>query len=177
MAGENMDYTIVGKIINSHGIKGEVKVYPLTHDIDRFSYLKYAYLGEEKVKVEIHSVKYHKGIVIIRFKEYDDINQILKFKDMDIYVDEDNKIILPKDHYFIYDLINCQVFDVKGNNIGYISDVIQAASNDVYVIKDPEKNRDYLIPVVKEFVKQVDIDNKKVIIDPIEGMIEWLLMF
>lgn len=167
-----MDYTIVGKIINSHGIKGEVKVYPLTHDIERFSTLKIGYLGEEKLKVEIQNVKYHKGIVILKFKEFDDINQILKFKDMDIYVDEANKIVLPKDHYFIYDLINCQVFDISGNNLGYISNVIQAASNDVYVVSDIPNNKEYLIPVVKQFVKQVDIKNKKVIIDPIEGMIE-----
>lgn len=167
-----MDYTIVGKIINSHGLKGEVKVYPLTHDIERFSKLKVAYLGDEKIKVEINGVKYHKGIPILKFKEYDDINEIMKFKDMNLYVDDDHKIVLPKDHYFIYDLINCQVFDVSGNNLGYISNVIQAASNDVYVITDIANNKEYLIPVVKQFVKQVDIENKKIIIDPIEGMIE-----
>lgn len=167
-----MEYTIVGKIINSHGIKGEVKVYPLTHDIERFSNLKVAYLGDEKIKVEINGVKYHKGIPIIKFKEFDDINDIMKFKDMNLYVDEKHKIVLPKDHYFIYDLINCQVFDVTGNNLGYISNVIQAASNDVYVITDIANNKEYLVPVVKQFVKQVDIQNKKIIIDPIEGMIE-----
>lgn len=172
-----MDYTVVGKVINSHGIKGEVKVYPLTHDIDRFSYLKIAYLGEEKIKVEITGVKYHKGIAILKFKEFDNINEILKFKDMDLYVDEENKIILPKDHYFINDLIHCQVFDMSGNHIGYISDVIQAASNDVYLIKNLANNKEYMIPVVKQFVKQVDIENKKIIVQPIEGMIEWLSMF
>lgn len=167
-----MDYTIVGKVINSHGIKGEVKVYPLTHDIERFSTLKVGYLGDEKLKVEIQNVKYHKGIVILKFKEFEDINQILKFKDMDLYVDEANKIVLPKDHYFIYDLINCQVFDMSGNSLGYISNVIQAASNDVYIVSDIPNNKEYLIPVVKQFIKQVDIENKKVVIDPIEGMIE-----
>ena len=167
-----MDYTIVGKIINSHGIKGEVKVYPLTHDIERFSTFKMAYLGEEKIKVEIQNVKYHKGIAILKLKDFDDINQILKFKDMDIYVDEENKIVLPKDHYFIYDLINCQVFDMSGKNLGFISNVIQAASNDVYVVSDIPNNKEYLIPVVKQFVKQVDIENKRIVIDPIEGMIE-----
>lgn len=172
MAGEKMDYTIVGKIINSHGIKGEVKVYPLTHDIERFSTLKIGYLGEEKLKVQIQNVKYHKGIVILKFKEFDDINQILKFKDMDIFVDEANKIVLPKDHYFIYDLIDCQVFDMAGKSLGYVSNVIQAASNDVYVVSDIPNNKEYLIPVVKQFVKQVDIENKRIVIDPIEGMIE-----
>ena len=167
-----MDYTIVGKIINSHGIKGEVKVYPLTHDIERFSTLKIGYLGEDKLKVQIQNVKYHKGIVILKFKEFDDINQILKLKDMDIFVDEESKIVLPKDYYFLYDLIDCQVFDMAGNDLGYISNVIQAASNDVYVVSDIPNNKEYLIPVVKQFVKQVDIENKRIVIDPIEGMIE-----
>lgn len=167
-----MDYTIVGKIINSHGIKGEVKVYPLTHDIDRFSNLKQVYLGEEKQKVQIQNVKYHKGIVILKFKEFNDINEILKLKDTDLFVDEEDKIVLPKDYYFIYDLIDCQVFDMTGKNIGYVSNVIQAASNDVYVVTDIPNNKEYLIPVVKQFVKQVDIKNKKIIIDPIEGMIQ-----
>lgn len=167
-----MDYTIVGKIINSHGIKGEVKVYPLTHDIDRFSNLKHVYLGEEKQELQIQSVKYHKGIVILKFKEFNDINEILKLKDTDLFVDEEDKIVLPKDYYFIYDLIDCQVFDMTGKNIGYVSNVIQAASNDVYVVTDIPNNKEYLIPVVKQFVKHVDIKNKKIIIDPIEGMIQ-----
>ena len=87
-------------------------------------------------------------------------------------MDEENKIVLPKDHYFIYDLINCQVFDMSGKNLGFISNVIQAASNDVYVVSDIPNNKEYLIPVVKQFVKQVDIENKRIVIDPIEGMIE-----
>ncbi len=167
-----MDYTVVGNIINSHGIKGEVKVYPLTNDIDRFSYLKSAYIGEEKFKVHIHGVKYHKGIVILKFKEFDDINHILKFKGMSIFVDEENRVVLAKDNYFIYELIDCQVFNVSGDELGYISNVIQAASNDVYVIKDIPNNKEYMIPAVKQFIKEVDIEKKKIIIDPIEGMIE-----
>ncbi|TJX16198.1 16S rRNA processing protein RimM [Tissierella creatinini] len=167
-----MEYTIVGKLINTHGIKGEVKVYPLTDDIERFSYLKSAYIGEGKLPVTIESVKYNKGMAILKFKGYDDINQILKFKDQYLYVDDDNKVVLPDNHFFISDLIGCKVYDMKNIFIGHIVDVLQGYSNDVYVIKDKEKSKDYLIPAVKAFIKEVNIEEKIIFIDPLEGMIE-----
>lgn len=167
-----MNYTIVGKIINSHGIKGEVKVYPMTDDIERFSNLEKAYIGDSKKEVHLKSVKYHKGFPILGFEEFDDINQILKYKDELIYIDDMDRIILPANHYFLYDLIDCQVFDTKDNKIGFIKDVLQNVSNDVYLIKDDTNHKEYLVPAVKEFIKSVDVDSKRIIIDPIEGMIE-----
>jgi 16S rRNA processing protein RimM len=172
LKGEKMDYTIVGKIINTHGVRGEVKIYPLTDDINRFDYLKEIYIGEDKIHVNVQSVKYHKGMPLLKFKEYSDINDILKFKDSYIYVDDVNKVVLPENHFFISDLINCNVYDVDGNPIGILSEVLQGYSNDVYVIKDEKKNKEYLIPVVKEFVKDVNVKDKSIVIDPIEGMIE-----
>lgn len=166
-----MNYTIVGKIISSHGIKGEVKVYPMTDDIERFSDLETAYIGDSKVEVTLKTVRYHKGFPIIGFEEFNDINQILKFKDQLIYIDDKDRIILPEDHYFIYDLIDCEVFDTKDNRIGSISNVIQNMGNDVYIIKG-DNNKEYLVPAVKEFIKSVDVESKRIIIDPIEGMIE-----
>lgn len=167
-----MDYTIVGKIINTHGIKGEVKIYPITDDAERFSNLKKVYIGEFKKEVTLKSVRYHKGFPIIGFKEIDDINEVLPFKDQYIFIDDVDRIILPKNHYFIYDLINCEVFDMEDNKIGYIRDILQNMSNDVYVVKDDINNKEYLIPAVSQFIKLVDIDNKRIVIDPIEGMIE-----
>lgn len=167
-----MDYTIIGKIISAHGIKGEVKVYPITDNLNRFNYLKTAYIGEKKIKVELERVKYHKNLAILKFKEINDINEIISFKDNFIYVDEEGKIILPKNHFFIHDLLDSQVFDTKSNLIGTIVDVLQGASNDIYVVKDIEKNKEYLIPAVKKFIIDVNTIDKKIIIDPIEGMIE-----
>lgn len=172
-----MDYTIIGKIISAHGIKGEVKVYPITDNLNRFNYLKTAYIGEKKIKVELERVKYHKNLAILKFKEINDINEIISFKDNFIYVDEEGKIILPKNHFFIHDLLDSQVFDTKSNLIGTIVDVLQGASNDIYVVKDIEKNKEYLIPAVKKFIIDVNTIDKKIIIDPIEGMIEWRLIF
>lgn len=166
-----MDYTAIGKIINTHGINGEVKIYPYTDDIERFSILKQAYIGDTKIKVNLSSVKYHKGLPLVKFKEYNNINDVLKFKEQIIYVDDENRVVLPKNHFFIYDLIDCQVYDMDNNYIGKLVEVMQGASNDIYVVKD-DNHKEYLIPAVKEFIEEVNIDKKTVIINPIEGMIE-----
>ena len=160
-----MEYTIVGKIINTHGIKGEMKIYPLTDDIERFSDFKKVYIGDSKIEVNLKSVRYHKDFPIVRFNGIDDINQILHYIDQYIYIDDKDRIILPEDSYFIYDLIGCEVFDIDKKKIGYIDDVLQNLSNDVYVVKDKSKNKEYLIPAVNEFIKDVDIDNKRILID------------
>lgn len=167
-----MDYTIIGKIISTHGIKGEVKVYPITDNLTRFDCLKTAYIGDKKIKVELERVKYHKNLAILKFKEFDEINQIISFKDSFIYVDEEGKITLPENHFFIYDLLGSQVFDTQSNLIGTIVDVLQGASNDIYVVKDIQKSKEYLIPAVKQFIVDVNTADKKIVIDPIEGMIE-----
>lgn len=168
-----MEYIKVGRIINTHGIRGELKVFPLTDNLDRFDDLKIVYIGNNKEKVEIEQVKYHKGLAIIKLKEFHNINQVLKFKDDFLYIDVEDKVELPEDHYFIFDIVDCNVYDTKGRKIGVVTDVLQYTSNDVYVVKDMEKNKEYLIPAVKEFVVDIDVENKKIIIDPIEGMIEW----
>jgi len=170
--GGNMNYTQVGKIINTHGVKGEVKVYPLTNNIYRFDQLKKVYLGKDKLKVEVEKIRYHKEMVIIKFMGINDINQIISFKDDFIYVDEEDRIELPEGHYFIYDIIGCIVYNTHGEKIGTVVDVIQSASNDVYVVKEYDIDKEYLIPAIKEFIIHVDVDKKKIIIDPIEGMIE-----
>lgn len=167
-----MDYTIIGKIINTHGVRGELKINPMTDDIERFSQLEKAYIGEAKEKLHIEKARYHKSFVILKFKEYDNINQILHFKDSYIYVDWDDKLILPEDSYFIDDLIDCKVFDLDKREIGYLKDIIYTNRDDVYLIKSTFEDKEYMIPAVKEFIKEIDIDNKIIIIDPIEGMIE-----
>lgn len=172
-----MEYTIVGKIINTHGIKGQVKVEPITSDIDRFSHLEKAYIGDKKLEVKLQSVRYHKGFVILKFDNYDDINLVLSFKNQFIYVNDEDRIILPEKHYFLHDLMGCNVVDTAGNKLGHIIDIMQSASNDIYVLKDNMNNKEYLIPAVNEFIKDVNIQKRIVTIDPIEGMIEWKLIF
>ena len=165
-----MEYIVVGKIVNTHGIRGEIKIYPYTDDIERFSNLKNVFIGQEKLSVEITNVKYHKNMILLKLKEFDNINEVIKFKEELVFIHEEDKVELSKDNYFIYELIDCNVFDTDGNSLGYVKDVLQNSSNDIYVIKDKEK--EYLIPAVKQFIKEVNISEKRIVIDPIEGMIE-----
>lgn len=167
-----MDYIQVGKIINTQGIKGEVKIYPLTDDISRFDELEKVYIGEEKVLVYIEKNWSKKEFVILKFVGYDDINEVLKFKNEYLYIEEKDKIKLEEDSYFIFDIVGCNVLDIKGNKIGIVTQVITNTGNDIYIIKSEDNSKNYLVPAVKQFIKKVDIENKEIIIEPIEGLIE-----
>ncbi len=167
-----MEYIQVGKITNTHGIKGELKVTPLTDDINRFDDLNSVFIGEEKTKVNIEKTWYKKGFVIIKFKEFDDINQVISYKDEYVYIDEEDKVQLPEDTYFIFDIIGCKVVDTSDNNIGIVKNVLTNFSNDVYVVEDTKLRKEHLIPAVKQFVVDVNIEEKIITIEPIEGLIE-----
>lgn len=163
-----IDFIKVGKIVNTHGIKGELKILPLTDDMTRFEDLEYVYV--EKQKIEIEDVWYKKNFVMLKFKGFDNINDVLCFKGKYVYVDKENAIELPEDTYFIFQIIGLNVYLKNGKFLGEIKDVIQTGSNDVYVVKND--NREYLIPAIKEVIKEINLDDKKVIINPLEGMIE-----
>lgn len=165
-----MDYTIVGQIINTHGIKGTVKVFPLTSDVNRFKSLKRVYLGERKTELTVSSVSIKGKVILVTFQEYDNINGVSSFVKDYLYVSDDERITLPEDHYFIYELIGCSVLDENDVELGQIVDVLQGFSNDVYVIQG--EHHQFMIPSVKEFIRMVDIPARKVIVHLIEGMIE-----
>lgn len=166
-----MGYTAIGKITSTHGIKGDMKIFPLTDDPDRFFSLRKAYIGDLKEEVFPEEPRIHKGMILIRFKSLEDINKILRFKGQYIYVLDEDRIKLPEGRYFISDLLGCEVFDMKERKLGTIKDVLQGAANDVYVI-DGGNGLEYFIPAVERFIVSVSIADKRVQVDPIEGMIE-----
>lgn len=171
-----MEYIRVGKIINTHGLKGDVKVLPLTDSIDRFEKLHSVYIEDDKTLIEIERVWYRKGFVMLKFKRHDDVNDVLNYKDKYILINEKDAIELPENSYFIYQIIGINVFCTDGRELGKIIEVLQPGGNDVYVVqgKDITKNidKEYLIPAIKEVIKLIDVENKKMIIEPIEGLIE-----
>ena len=164
------NYIQVGKVVNTHGIKGEIKIIPLTDDNKRFEELKSIYIEDENEEFFIEKVWYKKSNVMLKLKGYDDINDVLKFKDKFILIDKKDSIDLEPDTYFIYNIIGMNVFLKDGTSVGQVKEVLQPGANDVYVIKGDKK--EYLIPAVKDIVLSVDIESNKIIIDPIEGMIE-----
>ncbi|MBO5523747.1 MAG: 16S rRNA processing protein RimM [Roseburia sp.] len=153
------DLLQVGVITTTHGVRGEVKVFPTTDDAARFKKLKQVILdtGKEKIELEIAGVKFFKNLVILKFKGIDDINDVEKYRKKSLYVTRENAVKLKKDEYFIADLIGLKVSSDEGEDLGTINDVLQTGANDVYVIKK-EGAEELLVPAIKECVKNVDIE-------------------
>jgi len=167
-----IQYLKVGQIVNTHGVKGEAKVIPLTDDPRRFDEFKNVLVGNEKDKktLNVENVKYLKNAVIVKFKESSNMEDVEKLKGLFIYVDRENAVKLPKDTFFICDLIGLEVFETDGSCLGIIKDIISTGSNDVYIVKSDDK--EILIPALKSVVKEVSIIDKKMVVTLPEGLLD-----
>ena len=127
----------VGVITSPHGIRGEVKVFPTTDDPKRFKKLKKVILdtGKERLPLDVESVKFFKNMVILKFKGYDNINDVETYRQKDLLITREQAVKLEPDEYFITDLIGLQVEDEDGNAIGTMKDVLETGANDVYVVE------------------------------------------
>ena len=169
----NMDDLLrVGSIIKTHGIRGEVKVYPLTDDVNRFKSLKEVILepDSDNITLEIEGVKFQKNIVILKFKGYDNINDIEMHVKKGIYVTRDNAVELEEDEYFIADLIGLKVVTDGGKDFGVIKDVLQTGANDVYIIE--HEGKEVLVPAIKQCILDVSISENRMTIHLLEGLIQ-----
>ena len=160
----------VGKIVNTHGIKGDLKVLPLTDYMERFEELDWVYIEGNDERFYIKNVRYMPTVVLLSFKGYEDINLVKRFKDKYLFIDGNQRRDLPEDTYYIADIVGLDVYTTKGEYIGRVKDIIQTSSNDVYVIEG-EGNREIMIPSVEEFIPEICLGEGKIIIDPIEGMV------
>ena len=169
------DLLQVGVITQTHGIRGEVKVFPTTDDANRFRKLKETILdtgtGKGQTTLEIEQVKFFKNMVILKFKGYDNINDIERYKGKSLYVTRANAVKLRKDEYFIADLIDINVYDEEDKPFGILKDVIETGANDVYDIKMND-GRSVLVPAIKECILSVDIENRKMVIHLLDGLLE-----
>lgn len=166
----------VGSITQTHGIKGEVKVFPLTDDISRFKNMKNLILDGGKdgyIFLEVENVRPQKNLVILKFKGIDNINDIEKYKGHNLYVEKSNRVKLQKDEYFIADLIGINVYSDENETdiFGTVTDVFETGANDVYEITLLDKKA-VLIPAIKDCVKSVDIENNKMVIHVMKGLLE-----
>ena len=166
----------VGSITQTHGIKGEVKVFPLTDDISRFKNMKNLLLDGGKdgyISLEVENVRPQKNLVILKFKGIDNINDIEKYKGQGLYVTKENRVELKDDEYFIADLIGCEVYvDTDSDKkFGTISDVMETGANDVYEIT-LENGKTVLVPAIKECILNVDIEGGRVDIHLLEGLMD-----
>lgn len=163
----------VGVISSTHGVRGEVKVFPTTDDPERFKMLKKVILdtGREHRTLEIQGVKFFKNMVILKFKGYDNINDIEKYKGMDLLVSREDAVPLGEDENFIVDLIDMTVVTDKGETLGTLVDVMQTGANDVYVVETPQK-KEVLLPAIKDCILDVNVEEKRMLVHVLEGLLD-----
>ena len=163
----------VGVITQTHGVHGEVKVFPTTDDPERFLDLEYVFLdtGREKKKLTIQSVKFFKQFVILKFKGINNINDIEKYRKCPLLVDRENAVELEEDEYFIADMIGMDVLTEDGEIFGTLKDVIETGANDVYIINS-KKHGEVLIPAIKECILDVNVKEGRMLVHLMEGLID-----
>lgn len=163
----------VGVITQTHGIRGEVKVFPTTDDAGRYKKLKEVILenGKERLIMEIEGVKFFKQYVILKFKGYDSINDIEKYKGAKLSVERENAVKLKKGEYFIADLIDMKVVTEEGEPFGILKDVLTTGANDVYVVQT-EDGREVLLPAIRECVLKIDMDEGVITVHIMDGLLD-----
>ena len=145
----------------THGIRGEVKVFPMTDDVSRFKNMKELILdtGKEQIVLEVTSARPQKNLVILKFKGIDNINDVEKYKGCGLFVTKENRVKCKKDEYFIADLIGLRAIDEEGEAFGTISDVIQTGANDVYVVTT-KQGEEVMIPAIKDCILEVSVEEQ-----------------
>lgn len=168
-------YLQVGAITSTHGIKGEVKVFPTTDEAERYDDLDEVFLdtGKELMSLHVENVKYFKQYVIVKFKEFKDINEIEPYKGKNLYVDREHAVELDEDEYFVADIMGLEVVTDEGDKLGVISDVLfLPGANDVYVVKRDDGS-EVLIPAIEDCVLDIDLDAEIMRIHVLDGLIDY----
>lgn len=162
----------VGQIVNTFGIKGMVKVMPFTDDIRRFDKLDKVYIEKNKSKKEykIEEVKYHKNMVLIKFKGIDKIEQAEELRNSYLTVSRDSVEELEEGRYYIVDLLGLDVYTDEQVLLGTLDDIFNTGSNDIYVVKNKE-GKQILLPAIEDVIKQVDLEDKKIIVHLLPGLV------
>ncbi len=162
----------VGVIANTHGIKGEVKVFPTTDDPQRYRSLKEVLLdaGREMLSLEIQGVRFFKNLVIVKFKGIDNINDIEKYKGKDLYVTRENAVPLAEDEYYIADIIGAEVLTEDGAFFGTLKEVMETGANLVYVVE--HQGREVLLPVIDDCVREISPEEHRVVVHIMKGLLE-----
>lgn len=163
----------VGIISSTHGIRGEVKVFPTTDDATRFRKLKEVILdtGRERLTLQIEGVKFFKKFAILKFKGYDNINDIEKYKGASLLIQRKDAVKLQRDEYFIADLIGMEVANEDGSFQGVLKDVLETGANDVYVVSR-ESGSDVLIPAIKDCILSVDLPAGRMKVHLLDGLLD-----
>lgn len=166
------DFLKVGVISSTHGIRGEVKVFPTTDDKERFLELDSVILdaGRERIVLKIEGVKFFKQFAILKFQGIDNINDIEKYKGRSLWISREQAVPLEEDEYYIADLIGMDVCLEDGSYFGRLNDVIETGANDVYVVEDT-KGQEILLPAIHECILDVDVEANRMTIHLMKGLL------
>ncbi|GGN90573.1 ribosome maturation factor RimM [Saccharibacillus kuerlensis] len=170
------EFLSVGKIANTHGIKGELKIFPFT-DFPEIRFAK----GKEllmispedgsTLKVKIISSREQKNVYVVKLEGYDNINQVEKYKGWDVKVPKEEAVEAEENAFYFHEIIGCKVFTVEGEELGTITDILTPGANDVWVVKR-KGGKDVLIPFIEDIVKDVNVTEKTVRIEVMEGLLD-----
>lgn len=163
----------VGVISSTHGVRGEVKVFPTTDDVTRFKQLKEVILdtGKEQKILEIEQVKFFKNMAILKFRGYDNINDIGIYKGKDLLIPRDQAVELGPNENFIADLIGLNVVTDEGEDFGVMTDVLQTGANDVYVVETPE-GKEVLFPAIPSCILDVNLETSTITVHILDGLLD-----
>ena len=162
----------VGAITSTHGIRGEVKVFPTTDDPARFKKLKKVILdtGKRQIDMEIQSVRFFKQFVIVKFKGIDNINDVEQYKGSSLFVSRENAVSLEENEYYIADLIGMEVVLEDNTHFGTLKDVMETGANDVYVVELPD-HQEVLLPAIRECILDVDLEENVMTVHLMKGLL------
>lgn len=161
---------LCGKIVNTHGVAGDVKMLYYTDGPAFFDNVKTLFLPDNK-PLTLISARVHKGSIIMKFKEIDTMEKAEQLKGKEIFVKREEAEPLPEGRYYIADILGINVFKDDGEELGKVTDVFKTGSNDVYTVKN-SSGKEYLIPVIESVIMDIDIENKKIIIKPMKGLLD-----
>ena len=166
------EFLEIGQIVNTFGIKGMVKVKPFTDDITRFDNLEKVYVETNRTKkqYEIEEVKYHKDMVLIKFKGIDNVEDAELLRNSYLKVNRQDEPELKEGTYYIVDLIGLDVYSDEGNLIGKVDDIFNNGSCDIYAVKD-ELGKQLLLPAISDVIKEINLEEKKIVVHIIKGLI------
>lgn len=165
------DLLRIGVISSTHGIRGEVKVFPTTDYPEQFEELASVFLdtGKELLELELQKVRYFKNMVIVKFRGYDNINDIEPYKGKDLLITREQAVPLEEGEFFIADILGSRVVTEEGRELGILDDVLETGANDVFVVKKPD-GKELLLPYIEECILAVDVDGKLITVHMMEGL-------
>lgn len=165
---------IIGEIVNTHGVKGEVRIKQITHFIERFDEGSTVYLKDQSenfIPLTIESSRQHQHLLLVRFEQYDTLEEVEVLKGLTLHIKEEQLTELDPGEYYYHEIIGCTVYSTDDELIGIVDSILAPGANDVWVVKD-EKDREYLIPYIADVVKKVDVEQKRIKIEVMEGLLD-----